>query len=305
MDLHTTAEFAENIAAGFSQFRDPLPECTAAITSLISDLYAISATLTSLDELAVLRPYRHNLLVVKADLELVQSSLQYTLDKIFEAFGYLDAKGSVRRSSYKRTWVELCSFFEEEGGYPLSRRLRKYKMFLKELEDLMQKYLSFRRCAMFCIQRILTDLYWNSKFPDVSFMSELRSNITTLLAEQDGRFPAQRGSLGLDEASWSGSNSAEPASPVESRAPGKRRSYERTRPGRGSPQSPLSDRMAPLSPTSSQDLPPYVPEVPGSPTSTSTATRSNISSAILNDHWARRVFSDDHSVTRIPFVGAR
>jgi hypothetical protein len=139
MDLHTTAAFAESIAAGFTQFRDPLPECTAVITSLIADLYAISATLTSLDELALSRPYRRNLHVIKPDLELVRSSLQYTLDKIFEAFGHLDTQGTVRRRPYKRTWVDLCSYFEEEGGSSLSRRLRKYKMFLKELEDLMQK----------------------------------------------------------------------------------------------------------------------------------------------------------------------
>ncbi|KKA21291.1 hypothetical protein T310_4667 [Rasamsonia emersonii CBS 393.64] len=286
MDLRTTAEFAENIAAGFMQFRDPLPEHTAEITGLVSDLYAISATLTSLDELAVSRPYRHNLPAVKPDLELVRSSLHYTLENIFEVFGHLDARGTVSRGSYKRIWLDLCSFFEEESSYSLSRRLRKYKMFLKELEDLMQ-----------------------DKSPDVPFMADLRSSITTLLAEQDGRFAAQLGALTLEGANWSGSNSVEPAAPVESRGPGRRRSYERARPALRSPQFPLSDSTAPapLSPSaSSQDVPPYVPDVPGSPTtSNSTATRSNISSAILNDHWARKVFSDDNSVTRIPYSGQR
>lgn len=143
MDLRTTAEFAENIAAGFMQFRDPLPEHTAEITGLVSDLYAISATLTSLDELAVSRPYRHNLPAVKPDLELVRSSLHYTLENIFEVFGHLDARGTVSRGSYKRIWLDLCSFFEEESSYSLSRRLRKYKMFLKELEDLMQEYIKY------------------------------------------------------------------------------------------------------------------------------------------------------------------
>ncbi|KAL1968322.1 hypothetical protein VTN77DRAFT_1851 [Rasamsonia byssochlamydoides] len=281
MDLRTTAEFAENIAAGFRQFRDPLPEHTAELTSLISDLYAISATLTSLDELAVSRPYRQNLSVVKPDLELVRSSLHYTLDKIYDAFGHLDSRGPISRASYKRTWVDLCSFFEEEGGHSLGRRLRKYKMFLKELEDLMQ-----------------------NKYPDVPFMADLRGSITTLLTEQDGRFAAQLAALSLEEPDWSGSSIAEPAGPVGSRGPGKRRSYERARPRLRSSQSPLLDSMAPLSPTSSQDVPPSVPDVPGSPTtSNSTATRSNLSSAVLNDHWARNVFSDDNSVTRIPYSG--
>lgn len=133
-------------------------------------------------------------------------------------------------------------------------------------------------------------------------MADLRRDITELLLEQDGRFAARLTRLSLDDGpASSGSNSTEPGSPLESRVPGKRRSYERARPGIFSSRLPQSP---PFSPTSSQGgAPPYVPDVPGSPTSTSTTTQSNLSAAILNDHWARLVFTGSNSVTGLPSGG--
>ena len=51
MALRTSADNAEDVAAGFLMFRDPLPEHATEITSLIADLYAISVSLKCLDDL--------------------------------------------------------------------------------------------------------------------------------------------------------------------------------------------------------------------------------------------------------------
>lgn len=143
--LRDTAELAENVAAGFRQFRTHLPEHTAEITILISDLFAISASLTVIVDLSVRPERRLNWERIKPDLDRVRSSLEYTLEDIYDAFGQLDARGRASRTSYKNVWTELDLFFNEESGYSLGTRLRKYKMFLKELEDTMNEY-AFHIC---------------------------------------------------------------------------------------------------------------------------------------------------------------
>jgi hypothetical protein len=145
--LRDSAGFAEDVAAGLRQFREHLPEYGAEITDLIADLYAISATLTSLEGLT--RQFRHNFQRVKPDLALVRSSLQYTLDDILDAFGKLDDSTWARRpDAYRRIWLDLNSFLQDESSYSLNRRLRKYKMFLQEVQDHMQKYINLSRRVM-------------------------------------------------------------------------------------------------------------------------------------------------------------
>jgi hypothetical protein len=136
--LRDSADFAEDVAAGLREFREYLPEYGAEITDLIADLYAISATFTSLEGLS--RQFRNNFQRVKPDLALVLSSSRYTLDEIFDAFGKLDNRRVRRPDAYRKIWLELNSCFRDESSCSLNRRLRKYKMFLKELQDYMQKY---------------------------------------------------------------------------------------------------------------------------------------------------------------------
>jgi hypothetical protein len=122
-----------------------------------------------------------------------------------------------------------------------------------------------------------------SKRVDMHFMAELRKSILTLLEEQDSRFAAHLATLSLSPTGSSMNSSMVSGGSLEVPGVGKRRSYERTRRHQPSPlHSPTSSHEGP---------PPWVPEVPVSPISTSTTTQSNISSAILNDHWAKDVFA--------------
>ncbi|PKX92185.1 uncharacterized protein P174DRAFT_462650 [Aspergillus novofumigatus IBT 16806] len=215
MALRTSADNAEDVAAGFRMLRDPLPEHATEITSLIADLYSISTSLTSLDDLTKNRHYRRNVAIAKEDLDLVQTSLKYTLEDIVDFFGDIEVQKGSNREVYKRTWLSLTAFFQKESHEPLPTRLAKYKTFLRELEDLIK-----------------------DKFPETPLMSGLRNNLKGLLIQQEDRLTPRFSGLSLGTPS-SSTTSAEPGSPVSDRRPRNRRSYERARPSHRSPQSPL------------------------------------------------------------------
>ncbi|OJJ85534.1 uncharacterized protein ASPGLDRAFT_65522 [Aspergillus glaucus CBS 516.65] len=274
MALRTSADNAEDVAAGFRMFRDPLPEYATEITGLIADLYAISVSLKFLDDFASNRAYRHTLHHVQADLELVGTSLKHTLEDIVDFFGDLETRRGPSREVFKRTWLSLCSYFQEESKDSLSTRLIKYKTFLNELQD-----------------------EFKDKDSDARLTARLRSNIKSLLLQQESQNSRLVPRLGA--LTMGGSSGSEPSSPVsERRRPRNRRSYERRRPSSSmqSPQSPLS----PSSGTYSSDFPPSVPDVPDSQTSSS-GTQSTLDTAA--DHWAKEVFLDQHTTTPLPNVG--
>src|SRR3954452_8973774 len=95
MALRTSAENAEDVAAGFTMFRGPVPEISSEVTSLIADLYAISSSLSILDDLG--KDYRRqlNLAPIQPDLSMVQASLKYTLEDIVNFFGRLSGPAVV------------------------------------------------------------------------------------------------------------------------------------------------------------------------------------------------------------------
>ncbi|KAF9889064.1 hypothetical protein FE257_008041 [Aspergillus nanangensis] len=188
MALRTSADNAEDVAAGFRRFREPLPEHASEITSLIADLYAISSSLNRLDDLQRNPHLRKALIPAHYDLELVRASLKYTLEDIVDFFGGLDISGN--RDIYKRTWMELCAFFRAESHDSLSTRLAKYKAFLNELEDFIR-----------------------NKNPDTGLMASLRLGLKDLQIQQAHRFATQLGSISLDSPSSASSNSADPGSP--------------------------------------------------------------------------------------------
>lgn len=140
MHLRETADDAEDVAAGFRVFREPLPQFATEITGLIAELYAISSSLKSLDDLANDHRHHHNLRLASGDLELVRVSLNYTLDDIIYFFGSVESWKDPPREIYRNTWTELLQHFRKEAHYSLAIRLQKYKALLKELEDLMREY---------------------------------------------------------------------------------------------------------------------------------------------------------------------
>lgn len=142
MALRTSADNAEDVAAGFRMFREPLPEHATEITGLIAELYAISSSLNTLEDLTRHPLYRQNFPIVRPDLELVRTSLKCTLEDIVDFFGDLEVHRRVDREIYKRTWLDLCDFFRNESRDSLATRLAKYRAFLKEVEDLAKECVS-------------------------------------------------------------------------------------------------------------------------------------------------------------------
>jgi hypothetical protein len=139
MALSDPAGLAEEVASGLRRFRDPVPEHATEITGLIADLYAISSSLKALEDLAQDRHYRDALPFARPDLELVSTSLQFTLNDIVDFFHNLDGRRASSRTAHRKTWASLCSFFVEQSEESLATRLAKYKSFLKELEDYVKE----------------------------------------------------------------------------------------------------------------------------------------------------------------------
>lgn len=138
MALRSSAEEAERAADGFSTFRAPLPQHKTEITSLISDFYAISSSLLSLDDLSKDPRYRRSWALVHPDVGLLRSSLKYTVEDIVDFFRRLDG-GHATPDTYQRTWLSIERFFWDEAQYSLGTRLAKYKSFLRELVDAVRE----------------------------------------------------------------------------------------------------------------------------------------------------------------------
>ncbi|RAK84671.1 hypothetical protein BO79DRAFT_248022 [Aspergillus costaricaensis CBS 115574] len=280
MSLHDSYKTAEAVAEGFRSFSNLLPEHDTEITSLVVDLFSISLFLKGLEGMARNRAYRYRLSAIHPDLELVRASLNYTLEDVLDFFDDLESRRGDPSEAYKQLWLEISAHFLEESQESLSTRLAKYKSFLRDLSEIMK-----------------------GEVTDTRLMASLRSNLKGLLVHQDSRLAPRLGSMSLSSPSSSSSSSsngsnADPGSPVNGRRPRGRRSYERARPPHSSPQSPISTSSATFS-----DIPPSVPSAPDSPTTSTTATSQSIDSTPVSDHWARRVFLDEHPMTPIPYVG--
>ncbi|KAJ5167973.1 uncharacterized protein N7482_003567 [Penicillium canariense] len=276
MALRTSAEEAEHAADGFSTFRTPLPEHSTEITSLISDFYALSSSLSSLDDLSKDSRYRRRWALAQPDVELVRSSLKYTVEDILDFFNRLDG-GRASPDTYQRTWLAIDKFFWNESQYSLGTRLAKYKTFLRELGDSVK------------------DLRHESPL-----LTGYRNGMKALLAEQDKRLAPRLGrlSLGRNPPSTSSTSTSTdlPSPRSDRRPPLRQRSYERSRPPHLSPTSP-----SPSSATFS-DFPPSVPEVPSSPLGSTSATNTSQSthSDAIQYHWIKEVFSTHETETPIP-----
>ena len=136
MALRRTADEAESAAAGFKTFRAPLPEHFTEITALISDLYAISSSLLSLDDLSKDPRYRLSWPHVHLDVELVQSSLKYTVEDILHYLQRVQTQAS--SDAYSRTWQSMNRFFWDQSQFSLATRLARYRTFIRELNEVLR-----------------------------------------------------------------------------------------------------------------------------------------------------------------------
>lgn len=137
MDLRASATEAEDVAANFRLFRAPLPEHEAEITDLIADLYTISSSLRRLDALAKDRARIRNWHIVQRDVALLQSTLKYTVEDLLGFFHRLG--GAAPPERYRDAWRTMEFFFWEESKSSLRMRLARFRAFLGELNDVMQK----------------------------------------------------------------------------------------------------------------------------------------------------------------------
>ncbi|KOS46084.1 hypothetical protein ACN38_g3015 [Penicillium nordicum] len=328
--LRASRQSADDVATGFYAFRDPLPEHMGEITSLMSELYAISSSLSTLERLAEDPRNRRYFELIKPDLNVVQASFTYTIEDIGEIFRGLDGPDA-SSARYKRTWVIMSRFFWDQSNYTLATRLAKYKTIFKEFNDLVREG------------------HYTS-----SLLVGLVSGFKTLLSIQDGRFAARFEGMALRPNDSPTGNRASPPSPVRERPvrdrpvkdrpvrdlpvrerplrdrPGRdhpvrdhpvrdhpardhpvrdhlasdrnarrQRSYERTRPPHMSPP-PMSS-----SSTTSSDFPPSVPDIPLSPltsVSATTATSHSSDPDIIKEHWAKDTFGSSSTNTPLPSV---
>ncbi|KAJ5728267.1 hypothetical protein N7493_004597 [Penicillium malachiteum] len=318
MALSTSAKDAEDAADGFTDFRRPLPDHAAEVTGLISDLYAISSSLTAIETLSQDVLYRRNWARIQPDIELLRKSLKYTLDEIFDHFRRLDGTGTP--DSYRRVWMSLERTFWDESQYALSTRLLKYKTFLRETTEVMKdrpsglpllvsSRNSLRNLLALQEQRILSQfgrLSVNNSQPPARPPSRPQSRPSSRPPSRPSSRPPSRppsrGNVVIDNGRppSRGHVVIDPPSPVSDRDRRRRRSFERVRPSHLSPQSPLS----PSSGTFSDSIPPSVPEAPSSPLTGSGSAGTANSQSTQNDaiqyHWVREVFSSYNTNTAIP-----
>ncbi|CAI7677416.1 unnamed protein product [Penicillium manginii] len=286
MDLRASATEAEDVAAGFTLFRAPLPEHEAEITDLIADLYTISSSLRRLDGLSKDPARTRNWRIVVRDVALLQSSLKYTVEDIFGALGRLNGRAAPP-DKYREAWRTMELFCWEESKTSLRMRLARYRAFLGELGDVMQ-----------------------NKTQDFPLLDAHRENLKMLVATQErqrvtdrfGRMSFGRNANAPSTGSGSGHSTA-PSSPVSDRRP-RRGSFERTRPAHRSPQSPQS----PLSPGFGRfeiPIPPLAPEAPSSPltgsASATTNTSQSVRSDVIQNHWIKDAFDAFNSKTELSF----
>ncbi|CAI7587575.1 unnamed protein product [Penicillium crustosum] len=333
--LRASRQSADDVAAGFYAFRGPLPEHVGEITSLMSELYAISSSLTTLERLAEDPRNRRYFEMIKPDLNVVQASFTYTIEDIGEIFRGLDGPDN-SLARYRRTWVIMSRFFWDQSNYTLATRLAKYKTVFKEFNDLVREG------------------HYTS-----SLLVGLVDGFKTLLSIQDGRFAARFEGMTLRPNDSPTGNRTSPPSPVRERPVRDRpvrerplrdrpvrehptrehpvrehpvrehpvrehpvrghpvrehpvrdrpasdrnarrqRSYERTRPPHMSPP-PMSS-----SSTTSSDFPPSVPDIPLSPLTSASATTATSHSSdpdVIREHWAKDTFGSSGTSTPLPSV---
>ncbi|KAL8850332.1 MAG: hypothetical protein Q9221_004747 [Calogaya cf. arnoldii] len=138
MALIAVAESAQDIAAGFNKFLEPLPEISTQITALIAECYAISSALRELNTTKEDPRYYQDFEYVYNDVAVVRETLDYTFKDVTRLFGGLSRPTHIsRRTAYHQVWREIADFFYQESNASLCRRLEASRLFLQELTCLL------------------------------------------------------------------------------------------------------------------------------------------------------------------------
>lgn len=128
----------EDIAAGLQVFEDNVPE-DPEIHLSIKDLLALAESLRTLDVQYDIRLNSR----LNNDVELLLSSLQYTLCRVREMFGETRYLRNGQRL-YRVAWEDMSfDMRESEGGQSLSGRLGIYQLFTNDMIDALDGLVTF------------------------------------------------------------------------------------------------------------------------------------------------------------------
>ncbi|KAL9002802.1 MAG: hypothetical protein Q9188_004287 [Gyalolechia gomerana] len=135
MALIAVAEDAQDIAACFNKFLDPVPEISVQITRVISECYAISSALRELDSATQNPRYAYDYAYVARDITTVCQSLHYTFSDVSDLFRGLGRPLShvSNWTLYKQVWREIDDHFYRESNTSLHKRLEHNRLYIDEI----------------------------------------------------------------------------------------------------------------------------------------------------------------------------
>lgn len=137
--LIAKAETAQDIAAAFNKFLEPVSDSSTEITGLIAELFAISSAARELSNACLDPRYRGRNLLVEEDTRTVLLSIEYTFNDINRLFGDLDRPVYItNREAYRGVWKSIINHFQDESSGPLVQRLESYRRFLLDLAETIQ-----------------------------------------------------------------------------------------------------------------------------------------------------------------------
>ena len=141
--LIAEAETAQDIAAAFNKFLEPVSEYGGDVTALIAELFGISSACRDLS-VAVSDPRNQRRKdSISEDFRTVMLSLEYTFNDINRFFGDLDRPiYFTKREAYRGVWKEIMIHCQTENEAGLLARLKWYKEFLNDIKDIVLGYVS-------------------------------------------------------------------------------------------------------------------------------------------------------------------
>jgi hypothetical protein len=137
--LGAHAETAQELAAALIEFKPHVQEAAREITALVSEFYAISASLQELKSVCSdPRSASENNLIAE-DKYVLLRSLEHTF-KDLDRFIKLKDRPAVRtrREVHKDIWAQIDTYFRNESGNQLLTRMGYYKQFTDELVDVVE-----------------------------------------------------------------------------------------------------------------------------------------------------------------------
>ena len=137
--LIAKAETAQDIAAAFTKFLDPVSDSSTEITGLVSELFAISSAARELSNASLDPRYRGRKTLVEEDTRTVLLSIDHTFNDINRLFGSLDRPIYLTtREAYRGVWNSIVRHFQDESTDSLVLRLESYRRFLLDLAEILQ-----------------------------------------------------------------------------------------------------------------------------------------------------------------------